>query len=192
MLTKIAILGLVGAIIGYSTNVIAIKLLFRPLKPSRLFKIQGLIPKRKADIAVSIGQIVADELIHVEELMGMFIEQMDKEKLKRETGERISEAISEKLPPFIPSSIVTIYVDQFIQEKGDEFISEISERVVHEATSMIEVDKIVEDKIMAFDLIKLEEVILRIVDKELRHIEILGGVLGLIIGLVQGVIVLSL
>lgn len=192
MLTKIAILGLVGAIIGYSTNVIAIKLLFRPLKPSRFFKIQGLIPKRKADIAVSIGQIVADELIHVEELMGMFIEQMDKEKLKRETGERISEAISEKLPPFIPSSIVTVYVDQFIQEKGDEFINEISERVVHEATSTIEVDKIVEDKIMAFDLIKLEEVILKIVDKELRHIEILGGVLGLIIGLVQGVIVLSL
>ncbi len=192
MLTKIAILGLVGAVIGYSTNVIAIKLLFRPLKPTRFFKIQGLIPKRKADIAVSIGQIVADELIHVEELMGMFIEQMDKEKLKRETGERISEAISEKLPPFIPSAIVTVYVDQFIQEKGDEFISEISERVVHEATSMIEVDKIVEEKIMDFDLIKLEEVILRIVDKELRHIEILGGVLGLIIGLVQGIIVLSL
>ncbi|MBN2259537.1 MAG: DUF445 family protein [Clostridiales bacterium] len=192
MWSKLIILGLVGALIGYSTNVIAIKLLFRPLEPTKLFNIQGLIPKRKPEIAVSIGEIVANELIKVEELMDIFIERMDKEKFKYEIGDKISSAIVDKLPPFIPATIVTTYVDQFINEKGDEFINEISERILHEASTNVKVDQIVEDKIMDFDLIKLEEIILKIVHKELRHIELLGGVLGLIIGLVQGVIVLSI
>jgi uncharacterized membrane protein YheB (UPF0754 family) len=192
VLEKLIILGAVGALIGYTTNVIAIKLMFRPLEPTPIFRLQGLIPKRKSDIAKSIGEIVAEELIHVEELMGMFIERMDKEKLKREIGANISQAIVEKLPPFIPSVIVTTYVDQFIEEKGDDFINDISERVVIEAATKIQVSEIVEEKIMAFDLMKLEEIIMRIVHKELRHIEILGGVLGLMIGLVQGLVVLNL
>jgi uncharacterized membrane protein YheB (UPF0754 family) len=191
-MTKLIVLGLVGALIGYTTNVIAIKLMFRPLEPTPVLKLQGLIPKRKSDIAVSIGQIVADELIHVEELMGIFIEKMDKEKLKKEIGEKITEAISEKLPPFIPSVLVQSYIDQFIEDKGDEFLNDISERVVVEAATKVQVSEIVEEKIMAFDLIKLETVILKIVHKELRHIEVLGGILGLMIGLLQGIIVLSI
>ncbi|MEA3423502.1 MAG: DUF445 family protein, partial [Bacillota bacterium] len=127
----------------------------------------------------------------VEELMDIFIENADKEKLKKEIGEKISDAIAEKLPPFIPPSIVTVYVDQFIQEKGDDLINEFSEKMIHEATENIKINEIVEDKIMAFDFKKLEEVILEIVHKELRHIEILGGVLGMMIGFVQGLIVLT-
>ncbi len=192
MIEKLLFLSLIGALIGYSTNVIAIKLLFRPYEPTKIFKFQGLIPKRKPDIAISIGELVASELIMVEELMDVFIENADKEKLKKEVGEKISSAIAEKLPPFIPSSVVTVYVDQFIQEKGDDLINELSEKMIHEATENIKINEIVEEKIMAFDFIKLEEVILRIVRKELRHIEILGGVLGLMIGFVQGLIVLSI
>ncbi len=192
MITKLIILGLVGALIGYTTNVIAIKLMFRPLEPTPILKLQGLIPKRKSDIAVSIGQIVAEELIHVEELMAIFIEKMDKEKLKSEIGNKITSAIAEKLPPFIPSVLVQTYIDQFIEEKGDEFLNDISERVIVEAATKVEVSSIVEEKIMAFDLIKLETIIMKIVRKELRHIEVLGGILGLMIGLLQGLIVLSI
>ena len=192
MIEKLLFLSLIGALIGYSTNVIAIKLLFRPYEPTKIFKLQGLIPKRKLDIAISIGELVASELIMVEELMDVFIENTDKEKLKKEVGEKIASAIAEKLPPFIPYSLVTVYVDQFIQEKGDDLINELSEKMIHEATENIKINEIVEEKIMAFDFIKLEEVILKIVRKELRHIEILGGVLGLMIGFVQGLIVLSI
>ncbi|MCD6435427.1 MAG: DUF445 family protein, partial [Clostridiales bacterium] len=88
--------------------------------------------------------------------------------------------------------VVTMYIDQFIEEKGDEFINDLSEKMMHEATENIDISKIVEDKIMAFDFRKLEEVILKIVHKELRHIEVLGGVLGLIIGFIQGVVVLAI
>ena len=41
------------------------------------------------------------------------------------------------------------------------------------------------EKVQAFDLDRLENMILEIATRELRAIEILGGVLGVLIGLIQ-------
>lgn len=62
---------LVGAVIGYITNGIAIKMLFRPLKPIYIGGRQlpftpGIIPKEKARIAKSIGGMVTRELLNEE------------------------------------------------------------------------------------------------------------------------------
>ncbi|OPL08969.1 MAG: hypothetical protein AVO33_08650 [delta proteobacterium ML8_F1] len=191
MLGKWLILGLVGAAIGYLTNVIAIKLLFRPLEPTGLFKIQGLIPKRKAEIARSVGETVAMELVHVEEIMEDFIETMDKEAFKRQVGEKIARALTQKLI-FVPESIVRQYVDQFIRDRGDDLINDIGEKVVSEAIHKVDISKIVEEKIMAFELEKMEAIVLGIAKRELRYIEIMGGILGLLIGLAQGFIILKM
>jgi uncharacterized membrane protein YheB (UPF0754 family) len=49
----------------------------------------------------------------------------------------------------------------------------------------IRVKRIVEEKINSFDLNKLERMIREVSSSELRFIEILGGILGLIIGIFQ-------
>lgn len=58
----------IGLIIGYVTNNIAIKMLFRPLKPVYIGKRRvpftpGLIPKEKERIAKTIGGVVSTELL---------------------------------------------------------------------------------------------------------------------------------
>ncbi|MBV1757535.1 MAG: DUF445 family protein [Dethiosulfatibacter sp.] len=74
ILIKILILAVIGSAIGYITNVLAIKMLFRPYNEIRIpilgFKIQGVIPKRQADIAVSIGETVETELIDLDDIIG--------------------------------------------------------------------------------------------------------------------------
>ncbi len=59
---------LVGGLIGLITNGIAIKMLFRPLKPIYIGKFRlpftpGLIPKEKPRIAKAIGEIVSRDLL---------------------------------------------------------------------------------------------------------------------------------
>lgn len=59
---------IIGAIIGYFTNYIAVKMLFRPFKPIYFFGRQlpftpGMIPKSKNRIARTIGNAVADKLL---------------------------------------------------------------------------------------------------------------------------------
>jgi uncharacterized membrane protein YheB (UPF0754 family) len=55
---------LLGAFVGYITNYIAIKLLFRPKR--RVLGVQGLLPKRKAEIAKRAGELVNDYLVNSE------------------------------------------------------------------------------------------------------------------------------
>ena len=57
-----------GAIIGYVTNAIAIKMLFRPYRQWRVLGIPvpltpGIIPRRRESLAESIGRMVSDELL---------------------------------------------------------------------------------------------------------------------------------
>ena len=59
---------LLGAVIGYVTNAIAIKMLFRPLTKKTIFGIKvpftpGIIPKQRYALAESIGKMVSEKLI---------------------------------------------------------------------------------------------------------------------------------
>ena len=81
---------LVGAIIGYITNGIAIKMLFRPLNPIdiggyTLPFTPGVIPKEKKRLAKSIGRVVSRELLNEEVLK--------KALLKPEIYERLEESV---------------------------------------------------------------------------------------------------
>ena len=64
---------LVGAVIGYITNDIAIRMLFRPHQPKYFMGIHipftpGIIPKEKSRIAASIGKAVSENLMNREVL----------------------------------------------------------------------------------------------------------------------------
>jgi len=67
----IFLLPLIAALIGYFTNWVAIRMLFRPLKEKRIFGIRipftpGLIPRKRRDIANNIGKSVAENLLTTE------------------------------------------------------------------------------------------------------------------------------
>lgn len=58
----------VSGVIGYATNYIAVKMLFRPLKPVYIFGKQlpftpGIIPKGKPRLAKALGNAVGDKLL---------------------------------------------------------------------------------------------------------------------------------
>ncbi len=59
---------LIGAAIGYLTNTIAIRMLFRPLRPWRILGLRvpltpGVIPSRRAQLADNIGTMVGSHLL---------------------------------------------------------------------------------------------------------------------------------
>ncbi len=63
-----------GAIIGYFTNWLAIKMLFRPYTEKKLFSIKlpftpGIIPKERKRLAQKVGQTVSTHLITKENLL---------------------------------------------------------------------------------------------------------------------------
>lgn len=68
---------IVGAVIGYITNYIAVKMLFRPYKEKRIGKIKipftpGIIPKRQAELAKAVGKAVGENLFTENDLVSAF------------------------------------------------------------------------------------------------------------------------
>lgn len=196
-MTKLMILAIIGALIGWMTNVIAIKLMFRPIQPIGLkgtpFVLQGLIPKRKSDIAKSIGEVVSQELITMERIVDKVIADMDKRQIVDMIKVKVIQVADEKMPSMIPSmfrGLLLQNIDKIIEENGEQLVVEMGEQLSHKAIESIDLSKMVEDQINAFDFEKIEEMTLRIAKTELKHIEVLGGVIGFFIGLLQGLVVL--
>lgn len=193
---EIILMMIIGGLIGWLTNIIAIKLLFKPLYPVEIpiikLKIQGLIPKRKAEVAESIGLVVEEELLSIHEIIDKVIEEDDIDKIKFKIMQKINIIVAEKLPPLIPSTfkkMILNYVNDFIAQEGEAAIREMMDEMIDKAVEKVKISQIVEEKINNYDIEKIEEIIISVAKKELKHIEILGGILGLLIGLIQGLLV---
>lgn len=192
---KILFMIIVGAGIGYATNVIAIVMLFRPYRPIKIpftkWEILGLIPKRREEIAKSIGETVKNELISMEEINSAVLSDENKRKLVNAIKEKVKEVVSAKTEsiPFGLGSVVNNMVEDMVEVELTIFIYDKADEMVHNMTQEIDLGLMVEEKINQFELKKIEEIILQVASTELRHIELLGGLLGAVIGFVQGLIV---
>lgn len=194
----ILLLTIVGGVIGWITNVLAIKLMFRPINPIKIpllnIEILGLIPKRKNEIAQNIGQVVANDLLSIDDLLKEVLDDESKHEITEHIKLKARNIANEKLN-FIPAPfrmIVSPYVDDIINKEIGSAVENIGDDIITMAKSKININTIVEEKINALNLLDLEKIIIGICKKELKHIEILGLVLGGIIGLVQGFIVILL
>ncbi|WP_294355586.1 DUF445 family protein [uncultured Clostridium sp.] len=190
----ILILSLVGGIIGWLTNILAIKLMFRPINPMKIpilnIEILGLIPKRKNEIAENIGEVVATELLSIDDLINESFSEEDKENLILTAKEKIKSVINEKITliPMPFRMMATPYIDKIVDNEVGPMIENMSEDLLLKIKDKVNIQKIVEEKIKALDLIELEAIIIKVAKKELKHIEILGFVLGALIGLIQAVV----
>lgn len=91
---------LLGAGIGYLTNAVAIRMLFRPFTEKRVFGIRipftpGVIPKHRYELAENIGVLVANELLSKDMLQEHFLSPKFTQELIAKAGS-IADTISKK------------------------------------------------------------------------------------------------
>lgn len=191
---RILVLAIIGGLIGYITNVIAIKLIFRPINPIKIpifnIEIVGMIPKRKSEIAKNIGEIISDQFLSIDEIIDNMITKEDKENITNYIKLKVKIILNEKMT-LIPSTIKSLvqnYVAEIIEDEIRKSIDELCEEIIIKANNRINIKEMVETKINELDLYELENIILTIVKKELRHIEVLGLILGFLIGIIQGIV----
>ena len=183
---------IIAALIGYVTNFIAVRMIFRPHKPTRFMGIvfHGLVPKRQPEIARSLGTMIERDLFSHDDIHAAL---QSKETLE-EAGAFLSEQVdlfAQRMVaqnPMIGAFLQGPLLDQIKtllrQQMMDKF-PQFMERVVTRVEDKLDVSQIVQRKIEGFDLSKLESLIYEISSRELKTIEILGGVLGFIVGLIQ-------
>ena len=190
---KLVIMVIISAAIGWITNWVAIKMLFRPHNEINLglFKIQGLIPKRRAEIGIGIADVIQNELISIKDV----IANIDREEFSKRLNDLIDDVLEKNLKTKVKEKFPVMQM--FFSDKMAKDVSNTIKGIVMEnqekifeifsnyAEENIDFSTIIKDKISNFSLDKLEEIINGLAKKELKHIEVIGAILGSFIGLVQ-------
>lgn len=129
---------LIGAIIGYCTNYIAVKMLFRPLKPVKIGKFTlpftpGIIPKRKPALAQAIGNMVGKSLVGEEEIRTILASANMKEAVVSSITGAIQNAMNEKSMKDIATLVMD---DEAYEEKRGTVVDYVSDRIVEGVQSI--------------------------------------------------------
>ncbi|MFZ5760060.1 MAG: DUF445 family protein [Thermodesulfobacteriota bacterium] len=95
---------LLGAIIGYTTNYVAIKMLFRPLRPWKILGIRlpmtpGVIPAKRHELARNIGEMVGDHLLTGQDVSRAIAGEQFRQKLHELITERVATLLHKDLGP---------------------------------------------------------------------------------------------
>jgi len=173
-------------------------MLFRPHKEINfgLFKIQGLIPKRRAEIGSGIANIIQNELISVKDV----ISNIDREEFSKRLDSSIDKVLEKNLKAKVKEKFPVLqmfFTDRMAKDVSNtikDIIMENQEKIFeifsNYAEENINFEVIISDKISNFSLDKLEEIITLLAKKELKHIEVIGAILGGLIGVAQYLITL--
>jgi uncharacterized membrane protein YheB (UPF0754 family) len=183
----------VGAFIGWLTNYVAIKMLFRPREPWRFLglSLQGVMPKRQRDLALKIGEVVEEELLNSQDILNA----IDTEELRAHLAvvieTRIDRFLREKLfrGEFLYEKILAREAVQRVKraliiELVNLFPIEV-EATIRELVEKVNIRKIVAMRVEQFEFERLEKLVYRVASTELNWVVYLGGVLGFLIGLLQ-------
>ncbi len=190
---SLILIPIISALIGWFTNWIAIKMLFHPKEKKRFlfFEFQGVFPKRQKEIAMQLGSLVSEQLISMKEIKERINSEIDLVHIKSLVEQKMDIYLNDTFERDHP--IMSLFVGdgtkqgikQNILKQVDDMAPTAINNFLNTLESKVDIHKIVSDKVNALSPDQLEVLMNRVVNKEFKFIEILGGVLGFLIGILQ-------
>jgi len=124
----------VGAIIGYVTNAVAIKMLFRPLKEIRLLGQRlpftpGILPRERHKLADSIGRMVEQELLTSEVLRERLANTEVRGKIRDTLGDYTDQLLEKPLSYYVEEKPEDLPIAEIVSDfvNSDVFNSFLEE-----------------------------------------------------------------
>jgi uncharacterized membrane protein YheB (UPF0754 family) len=131
---------LIGALIGYVTNYIAIRMLFRPLRPWRLLGIRlpltpGIIPSKRGELAQRMGKMVGSHLLTADDVS----QTLEKPAFRRE----LKGAVNDKLRTFLDRELGSLetLIPEGYQQRFRELVATVRAKAVCAATDYLASDE---------------------------------------------------
>lgn len=198
ILAKLAFSTLICAFIGWITNFIAIKMLFHPRRPVHIgsLTVQGIFPKRQQALALNLAAVIENELLSHDDIQQSMQRPEFIAKVKESILQGFTTFLTTRLSGLHP--MIAMFVTGPMLEKITGLLDTEMDRIVPGllATASTELENtldfraVIQEKIENLSIERLEALLMSIMAKEFRFVEIVGAVLGGAIGLAQSVIYL--
>jgi len=149
---------LLASMVGYYTNFIAIKMLFRPQKPS-IFGRQGLIPRKQPELAIRLGEGISEHFFNARELQ----QYLDDKQLLQKAARRLKKQLDQSLA----DEQIQIKLSEWIARQINDHTDEINQFLVRVADKNL-------TKVLAHetDLLKLAQQLSQYIEQRIETGEI--------------------
>ena len=185
-----------GAFIGWGTNWLALKMLFHPRQPWGIgpLKFQGVIPRRKMDIAARLGEMVENELVSHEDIRAALENPEVVEGFRKAARQQAKIFAEERLPGLHP--LVGMFLTRGMKDKVadmlcaemDALVPKLGLAVGDGLESSFSFKDLVRKRVEGFSVERVESLLLAVLKKEFGFIEWSGAFLGALVGFVQAVL----
>ena len=143
---------LIGAVIGYVTNWIAVKMLFRPRKEIRVFGKRlpftpGVIPRGQGRLARAVGNVVETQLLTPEYLGEKLLSKESEEEFKSHMQSWIGsqKASEDTLYSSISNIVEEDRLNNFIASAEESLSDFLSEKIIAMEPGKLIVDKVMQE-----------------------------------------------
>jgi len=151
---------ILGGIIGYVTNYIAIRMLFRPLKAWRILGLRvpltpGIIPSKRGELAIRMGEMVGDHLLTADDVGHAFAKDSIQRELRLTVTDKLGSFLDRELgslESLIPErfrprfreiiSLLQVKIVKIIFDylHGDQFEEQLHDYLKQQAGQLLERD----------------------------------------------------
>jgi len=187
------VLILISGFIGWITNWVAIKMLFHPRQPQKIIGLtfQGIFPKNQQALALKLGKLISEEFLSFADIEDKISEQKNVQKILPLLDKHIDLFLRERLSEQMP--VISMFIgEKTLSALKANFLSEIEtlwpvvmKSYAGQLKAELDLEAIVIKKVTAFSSEKLEKILYQIMAKELRFVEWIGALIGLLIGAIQ-------
>jgi uncharacterized membrane protein YheB (UPF0754 family) len=159
------------------------------------FRCREIFPKRQDVLAERLGKIVSSELFSFKDIKDRFTSTSTAIEINKVLDEKLEDFLDVKLKGALP--MLAMFLNKETRAKIKDtlhlefqnILPDILNKYSEKLERDIDIEHIVAQKVSAFSSDKLEQILFSIMKKEFKFIEILGGVLGFLIGIIQLLII---
>lgn len=186
------------AFIGWLTNYLAIKMLFHPHRPIMIcgFKLQGIFPKRQEALAKNLSDSIVQELFSYQDIRQAIQSDEFANKIKEKLLACFSDFLKNRIIEIIPMAAMFLTPElveniiKMLDKEMEKIIPALVETAALAMDKTLNLQTLIQEKIVNLSVPRLEKLLMGIMKKEFRFVELVGAILGGIIGLTQGLIFL--
>jgi uncharacterized membrane protein YheB (UPF0754 family) len=192
------VLPIFGGCIGLFTDWLAIKLIFVPREPIRLWNVtvQGKFQRRRAEVAQQYGELIAREVLTVENLMATILCGPRSDRLLAMVQRTVEKVVDEQTSAAKPMVVMTIGTTRLAAMKQAAAVRAV-ERLpdtVRQAegylTKAMDVAKMVEGRMLKLTPIEYEGLLRPAFRQDEWKLIAVGGIIGFLVGELQVLLML--
>lgn len=197
------VLPLIGALIGWWTNRVALWMLFRPRRAVRLlfWNWQGVIPGRREALAESLSRALNEHLLTPQDTRHLLSAIPLEEHLDRIVTQTLDRQIprdlfSRKFPRLpamdnVREKLIDV-LRREILKRLPKNLSELDDATLTRIADDIHVADHIRERLIEIPLEDFEKLVWQVARRELRSIELAGALIGFIIGFAQAAVLVIL